>query len=214
MLTIGCDKTTPALLMAAVTVDIPAIALSVGPMLNGWHKGERAGSGTIIWQGREKLAKGEIDYDGFMDMAADSAPSVGYCNTIGTASTMNALAEALGMQLPGSASIPAPYRERGQISYQTGRRIVEMVHEDLKPSDIMTRAAFENAIVVNSAIGGSSNVPIHLVAVARHLGVELTNADWQTFGHEIPLLCNLQPAGSYLGEDFHQAGGCPPSSPN
>jgi len=209
VLTIGCDKTTPALLMAAATVDIPAIALSVGPMLNGWHKGERAGSGTVIWQGREQLARGEIDYEEFMEMAADSAPSVGYCNTMGTASTMNALAEALGMQLPGSASIPAPYRERGQISYETGRRIVEMVHEDLKPSDVMTRAAFENAIVINSALGGSTNAPIHLNAIARHLGLELTNDDWQALGYEIPLLCNLQPAGAYLGEDFHRAGGVP-----
>ena len=209
VLTIGCDKTTPALLMAAATVDIPAIALSVGPMLNGWHKGERAGSGTIIWQGRQKLASGEIDYEDFMDMAADSAPSVGYCNTMGTASTMNSLAEALGMQLPGSASIPAPYRERGQISYETGRRIVDMVWEDLKPSDIMTRAAFENAIVVNSALGGSTNAPIHLGAVAAHLGLPLSNDDWQALGHDIPLMVNMQPAGAYLGEDFYRAGGVP-----
>ncbi|WP_204112334.1 IlvD/Edd family dehydratase [Shimia biformata] len=209
VLTIGCDKTTPALLMAAATVNIPAIALSVGPMLNGWHKGERAGSGTAIWAARKDHAAGEIDYDEFMDIAAASAPSVGYCNTMGTASTMNSLAEALGMQLPGSAAIPAPYRERGQMSYETGRRIVEMVHEDLKPSDIMTREAFENAIVVNSAIGGSTNAPIHLNAVAAHLGIELTNDDWQEIGHEIPLLTNLQPAGKYLGEDFHRAGGVP-----
>ena len=175
VLTIGCDKTTPALLMAAATVNIPAIALSVGPMLNGWHKGERTGSGTIVWKARELLAAGEIDYDEFMDIVASSAPSTGYCNTMGTATTMNSLAEALGMQLPGSAAIPAPYRERGQIAYETGKRIVEMVHEDLKPSDIMTREAFENAIVVNSAIGGSTNAPIHLNAIARHLGVELDN---------------------------------------
>ncbi len=209
VLTIGCDKTTPALLMGAATVDIPAIALSVGPMLNGWHKGERAGSGTVVWKARSQLAAGEIDQEEFMQIAADSAPSVGYCNTMGTASTMNSLAEALGMQLPGSAAIPAPYRERGQIAYETGRRIVEMVFDDLKPSDIMTRAAFENAIVVNSALGGSTNAPIHLNAVAAHLGVELSNDDWQALGHAIPLLVNMQPAGDYLGEDFHRAGGVP-----
>ena len=209
VLTIGCDKTTPALLMAAATVDIPAIALSVGPMLNGWHKGQRAGSGTIIWAGRQQLAAGEIDYEGFMEMASASAPSVGYCNTMGTASTMNSLAEALGMQLPGSAAIPAPYRERGQMAYLTGRRIVDMVREDLKPSDIMTRASFENAIVVNSAIGGSTNAPIHLNAIARHLGLDLMNDDWQRFGLHIPLLVDLQPAGRFLGEDFHRAGGVP-----
>ncbi len=208
-MTIGCDKTTPAMLMAAATVNIPAIALSVGPMLNGWHKGERTGSGTIVWKSRARLSAGEIDYDEFMDIVASSAPSVGYCNTMGTATTMNSLAEALGMQLPGSAAIPAPYRERGQISYETGRRIVEMVHEDLKPSDIMTRAAFENAIVINSAIGGSTNAPIHLNAIARHLGIKLDNDDWQAFGHKIPLLVNLQPAGIYLGEDYHHAGGVP-----
>jgi dihydroxy-acid dehydratase len=209
VLTIGCDKTTPALLMAAATVDIPAIALSVGPMLNGWHRGQRAGSGTIVWAGRQQLAAGGIDYEGFMEMASASAPSVGYCNTMGTASTMNSLAEALGMQLPGSAAIPAPYRERGQMAYMTGRRIVDMVREDLKPSDIMTRASFENAIVVNSAIGGSTNAPIHLNAIARHLGLELTNDDWQRFGLHIPLLVDLQPAGRFLGEDFHRAGGVP-----
>lgn len=209
VLTIGCDKTTPALLMAAATVNIPAIALSVGPMLNGWHKGERTGSGTIVWKSRERLSAGEINYDQFMDIVASSAPSVGYCNTMGTATTMNSLAEALGMQLPGSAAIPAPYRERGQISYETGKRIVDMVWEDLKPSDIMTREAFENAIVVNSAIGGSTNAPIHLNAIARHLGVPLDNDDWQKVGHHIPLLVNLQPAGEYLGEDYHHAGGVP-----
>ncbi|WP_099826974.1 IlvD/Edd family dehydratase [Oceaniglobus indicus] len=209
VLNIGCDKTTPALLMAAATVNIPAIALSVGPMLNGWHRGKRTGSGTIMWTAREMHAKGEIDDDGFMELVASSAPSVGYCNTMGTATTMNSLAEALGMQLPGSAAIPAPYRERGQISYETGRRIVEMVHEDLKPSDIMTREAFENAIVVNSAIGGSTNAPIHLNGVARHLDVALNNDDWQGLGHKIPLLVNLQPAGEYLGEDYHRAGGVP-----
>ncbi|WP_157017938.1 IlvD/Edd family dehydratase [Mesorhizobium xinjiangense] len=209
VLTIGCDKTTPALLMAAASVNIPAIALSVGPMLNGWHKGRRTGSGTIVWESRERLAAGEIDYDEFMDIVASSAPSVGYCNTMGTATTMNSLAEALGMQLPGSAAIPAPYRERGQMAYHTGRRIVEMVHDDLKPSDIMTRQAFENAIVVNSAIGGSTNAPIHLNAIARHLGVPLDNDDWQKLGHHVPLLVNLQPAGEYLGEDYHHAGGVP-----
>ncbi len=209
VLTIGCDKTTPALLMAAATVNIPAIALSVGPMLNGWHKGKRTGSGTIVWESRQRLSAGEIDYDEFMDIVASSAPSTGYCNTMGTATTMNSLAEALGMQLPGSAAIPAPYRERGQISYETGKRIVEMVHEDLKPSDIMTRKAFENAIVVNSAIGGSTNAPIHLNAIARHLGVPLTNDDWQAVGLKIPLIVNLQPSGEYLGEDYHHAGGVP-----
>ena len=209
VLTIGCDKTTPALLMAAATVNIPAIALSVGPMLNGWHRGERTGSGTIAWKARELHAAGEIDYDEFMDLVASSAPSVGYCNTMGTATTMNSLAEALGMQLPGSAAIPAPYRERGQIAYETGKRIVEMVHQDIKPSDIMTREAFENAIVVNSAIGGSTNAPIHLNAVARHLDIQLDNDDWQKIGHHVPLLVNLQPAGEYLGEDYHRAGGVP-----
>ena len=209
VLNIGCDKTTPALLMAAATVNIPAIALSVGPMLNGWFQGKRTGSGTIVWKAREMLAAGEIDNEGFMDMVASSAPSVGYCNTMGTATTMNSLAEALGMQLPGAAAIPAPYRERGQISYETGRRIVDMVWEDLRPSNIMTRAAFENAIVVNSAIGGSTNAPIHLNAIARHLGVALDNDDWQAVGHHVPLMVNLQPAGEYLGEDYHRAGGVP-----
>ena len=209
VLTIGCDKTTPALLMAAATVNIPAIALSVGPMLNGWHKGKRTGSGTIVWESRQRLSAGEIDYDEFMDIVASSAPSTGYCNTMGTATTMNSLAEALGMQLPGSAAIPAPYRERGQIAYETGKRIVDMVHEDLKPSDIMTRQAFENAIVVNSAIGGSTNAPIHLNAIARHLGVPLDNDDWQKIGLNVPLIVNLQPTGEYLGEDYHHAGGVP-----
>ena len=209
VLNIGCDKTTPALLMAAATVNIPAIALSVGPMLNGWWNGERAGSGTVVWKAREMMARGEIDGDGFMDIAASSAPSVGYCNTMGTATTMNSLAEALGMQLPGSAAIPATYRERGQISYETGKRIVDMVWEDQRPSDIMTKEAFENAIVVNSAIGGSTNAPIHLNAIAAHLGLTLTNGDWQRVGHHIPLLVNLQPAGEYLGEDYHRAGGVP-----
>ncbi len=207
VLTIGCDKTTPALLMAAATVNIPALALSVGPMLNGWEGEERTGSGTIIWKSRQRLAVGEIDQDEFLRLAAGSAPSVGYCNSMGTASTMNNLAEALGMQLPGSGAIPAPYRERGQISYLTGQRIVDMVREDLKPSDIMTREAFENAIVVNSAIGGSTNAPIHLNAVAAHMGVPLDNADWEAVGHAIPLLVDMQPSGSYLGEDFHRAGG-------
>ena len=209
VLTIGCDKTTPACLMAAATVNIPAIALSVGPMLNGWHRGERTGSGTIVWKAREMLAAGEIDYAGFMDLVASSAPSVGYCNTMGTATTMNSLAEALGMQLPGGAAIPATYRERAQLAYQTGLRIVDMVWEDLKPADIMTREAFENAIVVNSAIGGSTNAPIHLNAIARHLGVPLDNDDWQRLGHDVPLIVNMQPAGEYLGEDYHHAGGVP-----
>ena len=209
VLMIGCDKTTPALLMAASTVNIPAIALSVGPMLNGWFRGERAGSGTVVWKAREMLAAGEIDDEEFMQLAASSAPSTGFCNTMGTASTMNSLAESLGMQLPGSAAIPAPYRERGQISYETGKQIVEMVNSDRRPSDIMDRRAFENAIVVNSAIGGSTNAPIHLNAVARHLNVPLNNDDWQELGHKVPLLVNLQPAGKYLGEDFHRAGGVP-----
>ncbi|MET0250783.1 MAG: IlvD/Edd family dehydratase [Novosphingobium sp.] len=209
VLTIGCDKTTPACLMAAATVNLPAIALSVGPMLNGWHKGERTGSGTIVWKARELLAAGEIDADGFIKLVASSAPSTGYCNTMGTATTMNSLTEALGMSLPGSAAIPAPYRDRAEIAYVTGKRIVEMVNEDLKPSDVMTRDAFLNAIVVNSAIGGSTNAPIHLAAIARHMGVDLDIRDWQDFGHKVPLLVNLQPAGEYLGEDFYRAGGVP-----
>ena len=209
VLTIGCDKTMPACMMAAATVNLPAIALSVGPMLNGWYKGKRTGSGTIVWKARELLAAGEIDNAGFVDLVASATPSTGFCNTMGTASTMNSLAEALGMQLPGSAAIPAPYRERGHIAYETGRRIVAMVDEELTPSRIMTREAFENAIVVNSAIGGSTNAPIHLNAIARHLGVKLDNDDWQEIGHHIPLLVNMQPAGEYLGEDFFRAGGVP-----
>ena len=209
VLTIGCDKTTPALLMAAATVNIPAIALSVGPMLNGWFRGERTGSGTIVWTAREMMARGEIDYAGLIDLVASSAPSVGYCNTMGTASTMNSLAEALGMQLPGSAAIPAPYRDRAEMAWRTGMRAVEIVREDLKPSDIMTMGAFKNAIRVNSAIGGSTNAPIHLNAIARHLGVELSIEDWEAWGEEIPLLVNLQPAGEYLGEDYYHAGGVP-----
>ncbi len=209
VLTIGCDKTTPACLMAAATVNIPAIALSVGPMLNGWFRGERTGSGTIVWKARELLATGEIDHKGFVKLVASSAPSTGYCNTMGTATTMNSLAEALGMQLPGSAAIPAPYRDRQEVAYRTGLRIVDMVAEDLKPTDIMTRESFINAIRVNSAIGGSTNAPIHLNGLARHLGVELSIDDWQTYGEEIPLLVNLQPAGEYLGEDYYHAGGVP-----
>ena len=209
VLTTGCDKTTPALLMAAATVNIPAIALSVGPMLNGWHKGERTGSGTIVWKGRQMLAAGELDEEGFIKLVASSAPSTGYCNTMGTATTMNSLAEALGMMLPGSAAIPAPYRDRQECAYRTGKRIVEMVGEDLKPSDILTLDAFHNAIVVNSAIGGSTNAPIHLAAIARHIGVDLPLKDWETVGHKVPLLVNLQPAGEYLGEDYYRAGGVP-----
>jgi dihydroxy-acid dehydratase len=209
VLNIGCDKTTPALLMAAATVNVPAIALSVGPMLNGWFRGERTGSGTIVWKAREMLAAGEIDDDGFMELVASSAPSVGYCNTMGTATTMNSLAEALGMQMPGAAAIPAPYRERGQMAYETGRRIVDMVWEDMRPADIMTRQAFENTIVINSAIGGSTNAPIHLNGIAKHLGVPLDNDDWQSLGHKIPLIVNMQPAGEYLGEDYQHAGGVP-----
>ncbi len=209
VLTTGCDKTTPALLMAAATVNIPAIALSVGPMLNGWHKGERTGSGTIVWKARQMLAAGEIDDDQFIKLVASSAPSTGYCNTMGTASTMNSLAEALGMMLPGSAAIPAPYRDRQEAAYRTGKRIVEMVAEDLKPSAILTLDAFHNAILVNSAIGGSTNAPIHLAAIARHVGVDLPLKDWETVGHDIPLLVNLQPAGEYLGEDYYRAGSVP-----
>nr|WP_302053807.1 IlvD/Edd family dehydratase [Sphingomonas tagetis] len=209
VLTIGCDKTTPACLMAAATVNIPAIALSVGPMLNGWFKGERTGSGTIVWKAREMLAAGEIDYKGFIELVASSAPSTGWCNTMGTATTMNSLCEALGMSLPGSAAIPAPYRDRQENAYRTGLQIVEMVQTDRKPSDIMTRAAFLNAIRVNSAIGGSTNAPIHLNAIARHIGVELTLQDWESHGAGVPLIVNLQPAGTYLGEDFYRAGGVP-----
>ena len=209
VLTSGCDKTTPAALMAAATVNIPAIALSVGPMLNGWHQGERTGSGTIVWKAREMLSRGEIDDAGFIKLVASSAPSAGYCNTMGTATTMNSLTEALGMSLPGSAAIPAPYRDRQECAWRTGKRIVDMVREDLKPSDILTRDAFLNAIKVNSAIGGSTNAPIHLAAIARHIGVELDVTDWQTHGHKVPLLVNLQPAGEYLGEDYYRAGGVP-----
>ncbi len=209
VLTIGCDKTTPAMLMGAATVNIPAIALSVGPMLNGWHKGERTGSGTIVWKARQLLAAGEIDYPKFIELVASSAPSTGYCNTMGTASTMNSLAEALGMQLPGSAAIPAPYRDRQEMAWRTGKRAVEMVHEDLKPSDILTKENFLNAIVVNSAIGGSTNAPIHINAIARHIGVDLNIDEWQQHGHKVPLLVNLQPAGEYLGEDYYHAGGVP-----
>jgi xylonate dehydratase len=209
VLTTGCDKTTPACLMAAGTVNLPAIVLSGGPMLNGWFQGKRVGSGTVIWQARQLLAAGEIDYEEFMHRAASSAPSAGHCNTMGTALSMNGIAEALGMSLPGCAAIPAPYRERGQMAYATGKRIVEMVNEDLTPSKIMTRKAFENAVVVASAIGASSNAPPHLIAIARHVGVPLDIADWQKIGHEIPLLANTQPAGEYLGEDFHRAGGIP-----
>jgi dihydroxy-acid dehydratase len=209
VLTTGCDKTTPACLMAAATVNIPAIVLSGGPMLNGWRNGERVGSGTIVWKAREEQAAGRIDYQEFIDIVAASAPSVGHCNTMGTASTMNALAEALGMSLPGCAAIPAPYRERAQIAYETGRRAVEIVGEDLKPSDILTRKAFENAIVACSAIGGSTNAPIHINAIARHIGVGLTIDDWEKIGYAVPLLVNMQPAGKYLGEEYYRAGGLP-----
>jgi dihydroxy-acid dehydratase len=205
----GCDKTMPACLMAAATVNIPAISLNVGPMLNGYLHKELSGSGTIVWKARERHAKGDIDYQQFMDIVGSSAPSVGHCNTMGTASTMNALAEALGMSLPDSAAIPAPYRERGQAAYETGRRIVDMVWEDLKPSDIMTREAFENVIVANAAIGGSTNAPIHINAIAKHIGVPLNNDDWEKIGFEIPLLVNMQPAGEWLGEEYHRAGGLP-----
>src|SRR6201996_8450886 len=209
VLTTGCDKTTPACLMAAATVNIPAIVLSGGPMLDGWYHGKLAGSGTVIWDARKRLSAGEIDYPGFMDMVASSAPSIGHCNTMGTALSMNSLAEALGMSLPGCASIPAPHRERGWMAYETGRRIVVMVHENLRPSDIMTREAFENAVVAAAALGASSNCPIHMVAIARHMGVEHSLEDWQRLGPQIPLLVDLQPAGRLLGEKFHRAGGVP-----
>jgi dihydroxy-acid dehydratase len=209
VLTTGCDKTTPAGIMAAATVNLPAIVLSGGPMLNGWWKGERAGSGTVVWWARQEHAAGRMSYGEFLDLVASSAPSVGHCNTMGTASTMNALAEALGMSLPGCAAIPAPYRERAQMAYATGRRAVEIVREDLKPSDILTRAAFENAIVACSAIGGSTNAPIHINAIARHIGVPLAIEDWERLGYEVPLLVNMQPAGHYLGEDYYRAGGLP-----
>ena len=209
VLTTGCDKTTPAMLMGAATVDIPAIALNGGPMLDGWWKGKRAGSGTVVWESRRLLAEGAIDYDEFMNRVCSSAPSLGHCNTMGTASTMNAMAEALGMSLTGNSAIPAPFSERMGMAFETGRRIVEMVYEDLKPSDILTREAFENAIVVNAAIGGSTNAPPHLQAIARHAGVALAVKDWQTVGYDIPLLLNMQPAGEYLGESFFRAGGVP-----
>jgi dihydroxy-acid dehydratase len=209
VLTTGCDKTTPACIMAAATVNIPSIVLSGGPMLNGWWRGERAGSGTVVWQARADHAAGKIGYDEFIDIVTSSAPSPGHCNTMGTASTMNALAEALGMSLPGCAAIPAPYRERGQSAYETGRRAVEIVNEHLLPSDILTRKAFENAIVANSAIGGSTNAPIHINAIARHIGVKLSIEDWEKIGYEVPLLVNMQPAGKYLGEEYYRAGGLP-----
>ena len=209
VLTIGCDKTMPACLMAAATVDLPAICLSGGPMLNGWYRGKRTGAGTIVWEARRLMAAGEIDYKGFINLVASASPSPGYCNTMGTATTMNSLAEALGMSLPGSAAIPAPHKERAQAAYHTGLRIVDMVREDLKPSDIMTRKAFENCIRINSAIGGSSNAPIHINAIAAHIGVDLSVDDWEAVGLDVPLLVNLQPAGDYLGEDYHHAGGVP-----
>ncbi|MBV8577526.1 MAG: dihydroxy-acid dehydratase, partial [Acetobacteraceae bacterium] len=209
VLTTGCDKTTPACLMAAATVNIPAIGLTVGPMLDGWWKGKLAGSGTIVWEGRKLHAEGKLDYNQFMEMVASSAPSVGYCNTMGTASSMNSLQEVLGMSLSGCASIPAPYRERGWMAYETGKRIVAMVEENLRPSDILTKQAFENAVVAATALGASSNCPIHIIAIARHIGVEHTLEDWQRLGPEIPLLVDVQPAGRFLSERFHRAGGVP-----
>ena len=209
VLTTGCDKTTPSQIMAASTVDIPAIVLSGGPMLDGWHEGELVGSGTVIWRSRRKLAAGEIDEEEFLRRATDSAPSPGHCNTMGTASTMNGVAEALGLSLPGCAAIPAPYRERGQMAYRTGQRIVEMAYEDLRPSKILTRESFLNAIAFVSAAGGSSNAEPHIMAMARHAGVELSPDDWTTHGYDLPLLLNMQPAGKYLGEGFHRAGGVP-----
>src|SRR5580692_5021067 len=209
VLTIGCDKTTPACLMAAATVDIPCIALSVGPMISAWAEGKRIGSGTVVWKARERYAAGEINRAAFIKLVASAAPSTGYCNTMGTATTMNSLAEVLGMSLPGSAAIPAPHRDRQECAYETGRRVVEMIHADRKPSDILTRESFLNAIRVNSALGGSTNAPLHLIALARHSGVELSIDDWQQYGYEVPLLVNLQPAGEFLGEDFYRAGGVP-----
>ncbi len=209
VLTTGCDKTTPACLMAAATTDLPAIVLSGGPMLDGHHKGELIGSGTVLWHARKLMAAGEIDYEGFMEMTTAASPSVGHCNTMGTALSMNALAEALGMSLTGCASIPAPYRERGQMAYATGKRICELVMQDVRPSQIMTREAFENAIAVASALGASSNCPPHLIAIARHMGIELSLEDWQRIGESVPLLVNCMPAGKYLGEGFHHAGGVP-----
>ncbi|KDM68635.1 MULTISPECIES: IlvD/Edd family dehydratase [Acidiphilium] len=209
VLTTGCDKTTPAMLMGAATVDLPSIVLSGGPMLDGHFEGELVGSGTVVWEARRRLAAGQLDYDKFIDMVAGSAPSVGHCNTMGTASSMNAMAEALGMSLPGCAAIPGPYRERAQIAYETGKRIVAMVHEDLRPSKILTRKAFENAIVCASAIGASTNCPPHVIAIARHIGVELDIKDWDRIGYEIPLLVNMMPAGKYLGESYYRAGGLP-----
>jgi len=209
VLTTGCDKTTPAQIMAASTVDIPAIVLSGGPMLDGWHDGELVGSGTVIWRSRRKLAAGQINEKQFLEAAAASAPSLGHCNTMGTASTMNAVAEVLGLSLPGCAAIPAPYRERGQISYETGRRIVEMAYEDLRPSTILTRQSFLNAIATIAAIGGSTNAQPHLVAMARHAGIDITPDDWMKYGRDLPLIVNMQPAGKYLGERFHRAGGVP-----
>ncbi|WP_434559209.1 dihydroxy-acid dehydratase family protein [Pseudomonas sp. D2-30] len=209
VLTTGCDKTTPACLMAAATTDLPSIVLSGGPMLDGRHKGELIGSGTVLWHARNLMAAGEINYEGFMEMTTAASPSVGHCNTMGTALSMNALAEALGMSLPGCASIPAPYRERGQMAYATGKRICELVRQDVRPSQIMTREAFENAIAVASALGASSNCPPHLIAIARHMGVELSLDDWQKIGEDVPLLVNCMPAGKYLGEGFHRAGGVP-----
>lgn len=209
VLTTGCDKTTPACLMAAATTDLPAIVLSGGPMLDGHHKGKLIGSGTVLWHARNLLASGEIDYEGFMEMTTAASPSIGHCNTMGTALSMNSLAEALGMSLPGCASIPAAYRERGQMAYATGKRIVEMVREDIRPSQIMTREAFENAIAVASALGASTNCPPHLIAIARHTGIDLGLEDWQRIGEDVPLLVNCMPAGKYLGEGFHRAGGVP-----
>ena len=209
VLTTGCDKTTPSGIMAASTVDIPAIVLSGGPMLDGWHEGELVGSGTVIWRSRRKLAAGEISEEEFLNRATDSAPSAGHCNTMGTASTMNGVAETLGLSLTGCAAIPAPYRERGQIAYQTGRRIVDMAYEDLRPSKLLTRESFLNAIAFVSAAGGSSNAEPHIMAMARHAGVELSPDDWTTHGYDLPLVLNMQPAGKYLGERFHRAGGVP-----
>jgi dihydroxy-acid dehydratase len=207
VLTTGCDKTTPACLMAAGTVNLPAIVLSGGPMLDGYLNGKLAGTGTVLWEARRQLAEGKITAEQLVEMVLDCVPSAGHCNTMGTALSMNSLAEALGMSLPGCGTIPAPYAQRAKMAYLTGRRIVDMVREDLTPSKILTREAFENTIVVNSAIGGSTNCPPHITAIARHVGVDLNIRDWERVGHQIHLLVNLQPSGEFLGEAYHRAGG-------
>ena len=207
VLTTGCDKTTPACIMAAATMDLPSIVLSGGPMLDSYWRQKLAGSGTAHWEARKEYALGDLDDEGYIDMAVSQVPSTGHCNTMGTATTMNSLAESLGMSLPGCATIPAPYRERAAMAYHSGKRVVELVNQNIRPSTIMTREAFENAIVMNTALGGSTNAPIHINAIARHVGVDLMIEDWERIGYDVPLLVNMQPAGKYLGEAFHRAGG-------